>query len=771
MSLINISFVSVIYFILLFDNTKQSHVKQAITTLKAIGKTIKNPLVKQVCNTIKKPVVKTFGNTIKNTVGMFGRNKNTVKNFAFGLQEKYQKTRHSFGSKSVKYLGEQTIQKFKYIAPYTVGRGKKNIQMRSASYMNGKELKSLINIVSRSKPQLPLLLVAGGLGTLTKFNLLPPDDNIDLHDHKEKIDKLKERYANNDQELIKETQDANLFFKNLDPKITSEQLEEECSKYGSVISCVVKADIDTGRPLGYGYVQFQTSQNSKDCVSSMNKMKLGDKKISVSHFLPRNKRQKHTAKYNLYIKRFPDDWKKQKIEEYIQSEFSKYGKISSHAVLEDKNISKYFAFVAFDEQEAAREAIVELNDFEVSKDKKLYVGYAQDKAARKKNLEYKSKTEQENPGINKIFIENNIDKVIEPRREFKVKNKDNIGKINTTPIFQSLKPRVLFANNSDDQHEMIGKWLNDNSIGNECTYKLVNVNKKSQLSSLNFDAEILVVQFVSKEQIDKTIEMNPKIRWIHSLRTGVDNICKSTNLNLPENKIVLTNSKGCFSQILAEFGLFGILWHSKRGDHWRNLQKQSKWEKGTVSYTGTKTLGIVGYGDIGYHIAKAAKSALNMKVIALKKDRNNISPAAKYYTDELVEFSGLKHLCKYSDYVISLLPNTEETKGVFNKDVFAKMKPSSCFMNLGRGESVIEKDLVEALENKVIDAAVLDVFTPEPLPKTSKLWKLENVFITPHSADNVDNLSHISCNKWLKLFNDQKNGDGLSDIVNIKKGY
>ena len=92
-------------------------------------------------------------------MGMFRRNKNTIKNLACGLQEKYLRTRHNFGSKSVKYLGEQAIQKFKYMKPYAIGggkqlvrtKGKQNIYMRSVAYMGGKELRSLIDMVSKSK--------------------------------------------------------------------------------------------------------------------------------------------------------------------------------------------------------------------------------------------------------------------------------------------------------------------------------------------------------------------------------------------------------------------------------------------------------------------------------------------------------------------------------------------------------------------------------------------------------------------------------------------
>merc|ERR1711874_342993 len=72
-------------------------------------------------------------------------------------------------------------------------------------------------------------------------------------------------------------QSANLFFKNLDPTITSKKLEEDCSKFGSIISCVVKVDEESNKPLGYGYVQFETPQHAEECVNAMNNIKLGEK--------------------------------------------------------------------------------------------------------------------------------------------------------------------------------------------------------------------------------------------------------------------------------------------------------------------------------------------------------------------------------------------------------------------------------------------------------------------------------------------------------------
>lgn len=184
-------------------------------------------------------------------------------------------------------------------------------------------------------------------------------------------------------------QGANLFFKNLDPNITSKKLEEECSKYGSIISCVVKVDDENARPLGYGYVQFETPQNAEECVNVMNNMQLGEKNISVTFFLPKNKRQSPFAKSNLYIKQFPLSWTKQEVEDFTQRTFEIYGTISSSGIFEDKNIGKKYAFVAFEEQESAQKALVELNEYEVTPEDKLYVSYAQDKATRRRTLKSK----------------------------------------------------------------------------------------------------------------------------------------------------------------------------------------------------------------------------------------------------------------------------------------------------------------------------------------------------------------------------------------------
>ena len=169
---INRFFIAITQLVLLINSTQQSYVKQAMTA------------------------AKTFGNTMKSSMTILRQNKNTIKNIAYGVQKKYLKTKHSFASKSVKHLGVEAIKKFKHTAPQAARGGKqlfrteskKNIQMksgsqinrkdlgsvikRSAEYMRGKELSSLINMVSKSKPMLPFISGAALIG-ITEFRVLP----------------------------------------------------------------------------------------------------------------------------------------------------------------------------------------------------------------------------------------------------------------------------------------------------------------------------------------------------------------------------------------------------------------------------------------------------------------------------------------------------------------------------------------------------------------------------------------------------------------------
>lgn len=146
-------------------------------------------------------------------------------------------------------------------------------------------------------------------------------------------------------------------------------------------------------------------------------------------------------------------------------------------------------------------------------------------------------------------------------------------------------------------------------------------------------------------------------------------------------------------------------------------------------------------------------------------------------TDQILSNSDedLKLLFSESDFVLNVMPFTPQTENFFNLERFKQMKRTGIFMNIGRGKSVVEDDLITALKENIIGGAYLDVFACEPFPSDSELWNFENVYITPHCADWSFNIVDLSVN----VFKDNLEGyiaagnsvDGLKSKVNFSVGY
>ena len=146
-------------------------------------------------------------------------------------------------------------------------------------------------------------------------------------------------------------------------------------------------------------------------------------------------------------------------------------------------------------------------------------------------------------------------------------------------------------------------------------------------------------------------------------------------------------------------------------------------------------MAVIGYGDIGAACAKIAKLGFGMKVWGVKRNPDDCSDLYRSYCDEVVGNSEYERVIKEADYVVGVLPKVADTVDFFNNETtFSKMKPTSVFMNIGRGPTCKEDDLVSALQEKKIAGAVLDVFAKEPLSEDSPLWSMDNVLITPHCA-------------------------------------
>jgi len=238
---------------------------------------------------------------------------------------------------------------------------------------------------------------------------------------------------------------------------------------------------------------------------------------------------------------------------------------------------------------------------------------------------------------------------------------------------------------------------------------------------------ILVGNTALAKEVLKDQSLNSEsAKWVHSLLAGVDAICAVPEFQSAEH-LVLTNAKGAFNAALAEFLVYGVLYFVQRRDQVR---------ASTVEFASDFTLGIVGYGDIGHTCAKQVKAALGMRIIGLKRTPAHTSEEQRQVVDEVVGYDKLDYLLSESDFVLNMLPYTQETHELFDKEKFKHMKPSSVYINLGRGKTTNEADLAAAVESGVIRGVVLDVFYEEPLPPESELWAVKDKFVmTPHAAD------------------------------------
>jgi glyoxylate/hydroxypyruvate reductase A len=257
------------------------------------------------------------------------------------------------------------------------------------------------------------------------------------------------------------------------------------------------------------------------------------------------------------------------------------------------------------------------------------------------------------------------------------------------------------------------------------------------------------------------LEDTSSIKWIQSLGAGVDDIVNSPHV--PE-QILISRIVDQFGVPIAEYVFSYLLHVNQRIAEVRAAQKEKTWKPFEPELLSGKTIGIAGLGSIGAEIVRKAR-AFDMTVCGLSGSGKHAHLVDKhYFADEWHEF------VKELDYLVLVLPFTENTRHLVNRDVFSAMKKRSAYLiNVGRGQVVVEDDLVDVLQSGHLQGAILDVFEQEPLPKESPLWELPNVYVTPH-------LSGISTPErvgdfFLENLKRYMTGKALKGIVDRKAGY
>lgn len=280
------------------------------------------------------------------------------------------------------------------------------------------------------------------------------------------------------------------------------------------------------------------------------------------------------------------------------------------------------------------------------------------------------------------------------------------------------------------------------------------------------DAEIAITWSVRPEQIVAAKQLH----WIHSPAAAVHQLMFPELVN---SDIVVTNAREVHGPVVAEHVIALIFALAKKIPGSVRLQQKHIWgqqilwdEQPRIREVAGATLGMLGLGSIGRPVVKSAK-ALGMRVIAVREHPEKGSEGA----DTIFGPAQIDEVFRQADYIVLAAPVTDSTKAIANAERLALMKPTACLINVGRGPLVDEPALMQALRDKKIGGAALDVFPKEPLPADSPLWDVSNLLITPHTAALTDKLWERHYTLFSENLRRYLNGETLLAVVDKRKGY
>jgi phosphoglycerate dehydrogenase-like enzyme len=234
----------------------------------------------------------------------------------------------------------------------------------------------------------------------------------------------------------------------------------------------------------------------------------------------------------------------------------------------------------------------------------------------------------------------------------------------------------------------------------------------------------------SGTSLARTVAANPRLRWVHTIPAGGGQQVKSARLDADAlARIVFTTSAGVHAEPLAEFAVFGVLAGAKLLPKLLGAQSRHEWmPRVSMGLAPDMTVAVVGLGGIG-KVAASKLAGLGYRVVGIHRHGVDVPGVSRIYPVE--QFA---ELAATVDAIVLALPGTAQTERMLSREVLAAIKPGATVVNVGRGTTVDEPALIEALADGRVGFAALDVTYSEPLAADSPLWDLPNVLISPHTA-------------------------------------
>lgn len=251
----------------------------------------------------------------------------------------------------------------------------------------------------------------------------------------------------------------------------------------------------------------------------------------------------------------------------------------------------------------------------------------------------------------------------------------------------------------------------------------------------------------------------PNLRWVQSVFAGVEQLLDPSL----RRDYVLTNARGVFGELMSEYVIAYLLFHERRILERQEAQQEHRWDSSTTGMLRGKTIGLLGVGSIGAHIASVAKK-FKMTVHGYTRSSEDCPDVDAYYHEgELLEFA------KGLDYLVSVLPNTQETRHIVDASLLDALPSHALFLNIGRGGALDETALMDALNAGKIAGAILDVFAQEPLPKEHPFWDTPNLIMTFHTS--APSLPEDIAKLFIENYPRFLKSEELMHRVNFERGY
>ncbi len=315
--------------------------------------------------------------------------------------------------------------------------------------------------------------------------------------------------------------------------------------------------------------------------------------------------------------------------------------------------------------------------------------------------------------------------------------------------FSERRPTILVYSRRIAQD--IRAWLLDHDVPGT----VLAASSPEEARPLMGDVEILFGAGFSTAVVASA----PRLQWIQSMNAGIEELAADW---IP-NSVTVTRVVGQFGNSIAEYVFAELLARVREIERTRTAQRERRWEHFVSDTLEGKTLGVAGLGSIGREIVRKGR-AFDMRVHGLSRTGESAGTVDRHFgPDEWPKFAaGI-------DVLVLTLPRTAETEGIVGRAVLETMRSDAVLINVGRGALVNEAALIEAVRERRIGGAILDVFQEEPLPESSALWSTPHVIVTPHISgpSTVEGVSQY----FLANLERFRRGEPLIGVVDRTSGY